>query len=350
MSDLAPLIEKLRAAQSLIAPEIESAAEALASADVDPASKGDFLVALADKGETPGEIAGFARALRQRAVNPGVEAYAADAIDIVGTGGDHSGGFNISSMVVLVLASAGVTVMKHGNRGITSACGSADLLAGLGVRTDALVETLRGALAQLGYCFFFAPAFHPAFKHIVPVRKALAAQGRRTVFNILGPTINPGRPAHVILGVFAESWVERMADVLSLLNTKAGVVAHGIIGDGRGIDEVTTATANRVRGVGRLSDIDTTWRAGDFTLPESSFEDLKGGDVAQNLAMVDALLDGKGPEGLVNTIVLNAALGLWVTGRVDSVRDGLAPARECLLGGPVRAKIAATKDFFTSNA
>ncbi|MCF3651997.1 anthranilate phosphoribosyltransferase [Synoicihabitans lomoniglobus] len=346
MSDLAPLTESLRAAQELTAAEVESAAAALASAEVDAQSKSNFLVALADKGETAAEIAAFARSFRTRAIDPGVEAHAADAIDIVGTGGDHSGGFNISSMVVLVLASAGVKVMKHGNRGITSACGSADLLAGLGVKTDAPVEQLRGALDELGFCFFFAPAFHPAFKHIVPVRKALAAQGRRTVFNILGPTINPGRPAHVLLGVFAESWVERMAAVLSLLDTKAGLVAHGVIGEGQGIDEVTTATENRVRGVGRLGHIDTRWTAAEFGLPVGSFEDLKGGDVAHNLAIVDAVLAGKGPPGLVDTIVLNAALGLWATGKVDSVRDGLAPARESLLGGAVQAKIAATREFY----
>jgi anthranilate phosphoribosyltransferase len=346
MSDLAPLITQLRAAQSLTAAQIESAAAALAAEEVDPNAKGDFLVALADKGETPEEIAGFARAFRTRAVDPGVEDFSAEAIDIVGTGGDHSGGFNISSMVVLVLASAGVKVMKHGNRGITSACGSADLLAGLGAKLDAPAEQLRGALDQLGFCFFFAPAFHPTFKHIVPVRKALAAQGRRTVFNILGPTINPGCPAHILLGVFAESWVERMADVLNLLGTKSGIVAHGVIGEGRGIDEVTTATENRVRGVGRLSAIDARWSAGDFGLEPADFSDLKGGDVQQNLATVDAILDGKGPRGLVDTIVLNAALGLWATGKVESVRDGLQPARECLLGGAVRNKIKATREFF----
>lgn len=348
MSDLAPLIAGLRAAQELTPAEIAQAAAALESPEVADAAKADFLSALADKGETAVEIAGFAREFRQRAVDPGVEAFAADAIDIVGTGGDHSGGFNISSMVVLVLASAGVKVMKHGNRGITSACGSADLLAGLGVKLDAPPETLRRALEELGFCFFFAPAYHPSFKHIVPVRKALAAQGRRTVFNILGPTINPGRPAHVLLGVFAEAWVERMASVLALLDTRAGLVAHGAIAEGGGIDEVTTATINRVRGVGRLGDVDANWTAADFGLEPSSFEDLKGGDLATNLAIVDVLVEGRGPRGLVDTIALNAALGLWATGRVASVRDGLSQARELLEGGAVKARIAATRDFYTA--
>jgi anthranilate phosphoribosyltransferase len=348
MSDLNPLITKLHEQLNLDASEIDHAAAALESADVADDQKSTFLTALADKGETAEEIASFARAFRERAIDPEVGEFSAEAIDIVGTGGDHSGGFNISSMVVLVLASAGVKVMKHGNRGITSACGSADLLAGLGAKLDASPEKLRGSLRELGYCFFFAPAFHPAFKHIVPVRKALAAQGRRTVFNILGPTINPGRPAHVILGVFAEAWVERMAAVLELLGTKAGLVAHGVIADGRGIDEITTATDNRVRGVGTRRDIDARWTAADFGLASANFEELKGGDVATNLAIVEAILDGRAPAGLTDTIALNAGLGLWTIGKVSTAMDGISSARELLLGGAVRAKIQATRDFYRS--
>lgn len=348
MTELNPLTEKLRSSQDLDNPDIAQAATALAEESVSAEAKMDFLSALADKGETAQEIAAFAREFRARAIDPGVSEHSADAIDIVGTGGDHSGGFNISSMVVLVLASAGVKVMKHGNRGITSACGSADLLAGLGVKIDASPEVLRGALAELGYCFFFAPAYHPTFKHIVPVRKALAAQGRRTVFNILGPTINPGRPAHVILGVFAEEWVERMAEVLNLLDTKAGIVAHGVIDDSHGIDEVTTATRNKVRGVGRLGDINSVWTAPDFGLKASEFADLKGGDVETNLSIANSVITGKGPSGLEDTIVLNAAIGLWSTGKATDVQSGLSLARELLLGGAVSQKISDTRAYYDS--
>lgn len=348
MSTLISLTEKLRAAQNLAADDIAAAATALAEENIAAEEKMDFLSALADKGETAEEIAAFAREFRARAVDPGVSEFAAEAIDIVGTGGDHSGGFNISSMVVLVLASAGVKVMKHGNRGMTSACGSADLLAGLGVKIDASPEVLRGGLQELGYCFFFAPAYHPTFKHIVPVRKALAAQGRRTVFNILGPTINPGRPAHVILGVFAEAWVNRMAEVLNLLDTTAGIVAHGIIDDSSGIDEVTTATRNTVRGVGRLGDVNGTWTAADFGLETCDFADLKGGDIETNLSIANSIVTGKGPRGLVDTIGLNAAIGLWSTGKVSDVESGISAARELLLGGAVAQKMADTRTYFES--
>ena len=348
MSTLATLTLHVAAGRDLSAGEVEAAVAGLAAPETADEVKAAFLEALGTKGETAAEVAAFATAFRARAINPGVEAWASRAIDIVGTGGDHAGGFNISSMVVLTLACAGVTVMKHGNRGITSKCGSADLLAALGVNLEAPPAKLRGALDELGFVFFFAPAFHPTFKHIAPVRKLLAARGRRSVFNILGPLINPGRPAHVLLGVFAEPWVETLARALDTLGAQAGLAAHGVIGPGRGIDELTTATANRVRGFGRLREVGGTWRAGDFGLAATAFEDLQGGDVARNVAIVGAVLAGRGPKGLVDTIVLNAAVALWIVGRVPTVRDGIEPARELLLGGAVAQKIAATREFYLS--
>lgn len=348
MPSLADLTAPLLAGRDLTPAEAEHAAAALAGPAETEAAKAAFLVALADKGETPAELAAFANAFRARAVDPGVGAWSERAIDIVGTGGDHAGGFNISSVVVLTLASAGVTVMKHGNRGITSKCGSADLLAGLGVNLEAPPEKLRRALDELGYVFFFAPAYHPAFKHIAPVRKALAAQGRRTVFNILGPLINPGRPAHVLLGTFSAASVPQLAGALETLGAKAGLAAHGIIDPQRGIDELTSATANRVRGFGTRREVDGIWQPEDFGLVRAPFADLAGGDLAANLAIVEALLAGRAPRGLEDTVVLNAAVALWLVGKVPQVRDGLGLARDLLRGGAVRNKIAATREFYLS--
>lgn len=348
MTSLADLTAQLNARQNLSPAQVELAAAALAAADVSEEAKAEFLVTLARKGETAGEVAAFAQAFRSRAVDPGVAKWSANAIDIVGTGGDHAGGFNISSLVVLVLASAGVTVMKHGNRGITSKCGSADLLAGLGVQLEAPPEKVQRALDELGFVFFFAPAYHPTFRHIAPVRKALAARGQRTVFNILGPLINPGRPAHLLLGAFSAAWVPRLAGALEALGAQAGLAAHGVIGPDRGIDELTTATVNRVRGFGRLRHVDGEWSAGDFGLAVSPFDHLAGGDLAANLAIVEALLAGRAPAGLVDTIVLNAAVALWIVGKVGRVEDGLALAREQLVGGAVKRKIAATREFYAA--
>lgn len=346
MATLTELTARLRDRHDLAADDVHSAAHALGSPDQPDEPKAAFLLALADKGETPAEIAGFARAFRSLAVDPGVGSLASRAIDIVGTGGDHAGGFNISSLVVLILASAGVPVMKHGNRGITSKCGSADLLAGLGVELDATPEKSRRALEQLGFAFYFAPNYHPAFKHVGPVRKALAAQGRRTVFNILGPLINPGRPANLLLGVYAPPLVEKLGLALDELGQPSGLVGHGIIAEGRGIDEITTATANQVRGVGRLREVRGTWGAETFGLATAEFSDLQGGDVTANLAIVDAILAGHGPAGLVDTIVLNAAAGLYITGRTSGITEGLGLTRNLLLGGAVKARIAATREFY----
>src|SRR5688572_19992673 len=310
MTSLADLTVRVSIGAELTPSEVEAAAVALAGTAESDEAKGNFLTALARKGETAAEVAAFATAFRARAVNPGVEAWAASAIDIVGTGGDHAGGFNISSMVVLVLASAGVTVMKHGNRGITSKCGSADLLSAIGVNIEAPPAKLQRAIEELGFVFFFAPAFHPTFKHVVPVRKALAAQGQRTVFNILGPLINPGRPAHVLLGTFSAASVPKLAGALETLGAKAGLAVHGVIDGERGIDELTTATTNRVRGFGARHDVDAEWHARDFGLERSPFAHLAGGDLQANLAIVDALLAGHAPAGLVDTIVLNAAVAM----------------------------------------
>ena len=346
MSVLADLLPRLRNRSELAAAEVEAAAGALSEAGVADAEKADFLRALADKGETAAELAAFARAFRARAIDPGVHAFAPQAIDVVGTGGDHTGAFNISSLVVLTLACAGLPVMKHGNRGITSKCGSADLLAGLGFKLDAPPEKLRAALAELGYVFFFAPAFHPAFKHIAPARKALAAEGRRSVFNVLGPLINPGRPAQVLLGVFSESWTPLMADTLERLGAAGGLAAHGRLEATRGVDELTSATDTRVRGFGRNRDLDTTWTPEGLGLRRADFSELAGGDLAYNLALTDALLAGRGPGGLADTVALNAAVALWICGHEATPAGGLARARDLLLGGAVKARIAATKEFF----
>jgi len=252
MQDLASLIPALLAGRDLTAAEVGFAVEALASDQAADGVKAEFLSALARKGETSAEIAAFAGGFRDLALDPGMSDWAPRSVDIVGTGGDHAGGFNVSSMVTLVVACAGIPVMKHGNRAITSKCGSADLFAALGVELEAPPEKLRRSLHALGFAYFYAPNWHPAFRRIGPVRKLLAARGERSVFNILGPLLNPGRPAHVLLGAATPALVEKLADALEALGTTAGLAVHGVISPGKGIDELTSATRNIVRGAGRL--------------------------------------------------------------------------------------------------
>lgn len=345
---LEQLTRKLHERCDLNAAEARAAALALASPDIAEATKIDFLSALAAKGETAHEIAAFAQTYRGVARDPGVQEWAPRALDIVGTGGDHAGGFNVSTLVTLTLAAAGVPVMKHGNAGITSKCGSADLMAAFGLDLQASPEKTRAALRELGYCFFFAPAYHPTFKHIAPARKALAARGQRTIFNILGPLINPGRPANVMLGVYSPALVEKFSATLETLGCPAGIVAHGVIADGRGIDEWTTATDNLVAGVGRLKGATANWSPADFGMERAPFADLVGGDVATNVALAEAILAGRAPRGLSDTIVAVAAMGLWVAGREPTVAAGVARARELLFGGAVAKKIADTREFYRS--
>jgi anthranilate phosphoribosyltransferase len=348
MDLLSTLTASLGNGRDLLPGEAAAAAAALASDQPSDDTKAAFLSALSKKGETAGEIAAFARALRELAVDPGIGAWSSRAVDIVGTGGDHAGGFNVSSMVTLVVACAGVPVMKHGNRGITSKCGSADLFAAFGVQLDAPPALLKVAMEKLGFVFLFAPHWYPAFKRIAPVRKALAARGERTIFNILGPLLNPGRPAHVLLGAATPELVEKLADALEELGTPSALAVHGVIAPGRGIDELTTATTNLVRGVGRLRSVRGEWTPESLGLPVSPFSDIAGGDVEANVALATGLARGAGPRGLSDTIALNAAAALWVAGARPDIRGSIGEARELLLGGAVLRKLDDTRDFFTS--
>ncbi len=323
-------------------------ADLLASAEVDRNLKAEFLTSLAKKGEVADEVAGIAKRFRELARDPGLQKWQDSAIDVCGTGGDKIGSFNISTTVVFALAAAGVPVLKHGNKSITSKCGSANLLEALGVNLMADDATLAKSMEELGFCFMFAPAFHPAFKEIMPVRQELAANGQRTVFNILGPLINPARPAHQLLGVFSPAVVDMLAGTLDSLGLKSGLVAHTELADGRGMDELSVVGQNRVRGFGALSSIDDSWAAERFSLKSADVSDLLGGELEDNLRILDELLDGKAPAGLADTISLNVAASLMIVGKCESIEDGIEIARDVILGGALKKKLADTKEFYAS--
>ncbi len=345
LNELTSLVEQ---GNNLSLAQASAAADLLASGQVDAAAKASFLTSLAGKGEVADEVAGIAQRFRELARNPGLEKWQASAIDVCGTGGDKIGSFNISTTVVFALAAAGVPVLKHGNKSITSKCGSANLLEALGVNLMADDATLAKSMEALGFCFMFAPAFHPAFKEIMPVRQELASKGQRTVFNILGPLINPARPAHQLLGVFSPAVVEMLADTLHSLGLKSGMVAHTELADGRGMDELSVVGKNRVRGFGSLSAIDDCWTAERFALESADVSDLLGGELEDNLRILDALLDGKAPRGLEDTISLNIAAALMIVGKCASIEEGVVIARDVILGGGLKSKLADTKDFYAS--
>ena len=217
---LEQLTRQLDAAQTLAEPQVWQAVERLASENIPAALKADFLAALAKKGETPEEISAFARALRDKSVPPPIDRSwreSREILDVVGTGGDRLSTFNISTTVAILCAAAGVAVAKHGNRAVTSSVGSADVIEALGIRVDLTPAEAAHSLREKNFAFFFAPNFHPAFKHIAPARKLCAGRGQRTIFNILGPLLNPARPSAMLVGVPRPELCELMARALQSL-------------------------------------------------------------------------------------------------------------------------------------
>lgn len=348
MSVLETSLPDLKSGIALELIQAEAAANELASAEIAPEVKKNFLIALNEKGETPAEVAGFASAFRRLAVKPRLEDYADEAVDVCGTGGDKSHSFNISTAVTLIVASAGVKVFKHGNRSITSKCGSAELLEDLGVQFLTDPKALRKAMEALNFVFFFAPNYHPAFKEIMPVRQQLAQEGRRTIFNILGPMINPGSPSHQLTGVFSKDWVEPMAEAFHTLGLKNGVVVHTVLDETRGMDELACCGKPVSAGFGAFWEQSIDWNWDDLGLAACSEEDLKGGDLEFNRNLLDKLLAGNAPKGLEDTVALNAGVAFSVVGKSSSIKEGIALAREQMLGGAVANHLVKIRDYFTT--
>jgi anthranilate phosphoribosyltransferase len=342
------LTRQLDAAQTLAEPQVWQAVEQLASENVSAGLKAAFLAALAQKGETPDEIAAFARALRDKSIPPPLDAEtrAREILDVVGTGGDRLGTFNISTTVAILCAAAGVTVAKHGNRAVTSSVGSADVVEALGVRMDLTPEEAARSLREHNFAFFFAPNFHPAFKHIAPARKLCAARGRRTIFNILGPLLNPARPSALLVGVPRPELCEPMARALQSLGVRRAMVVSGKIGGldsgiGNCLDELSTLGVSHVaefyqeRGfaVSSLS-------PEDFPLQPASLADLRGGDKFANADIIRRILRGdeRGPKR--DAVLLNAGAALFVAGKTKSVSEGWFLAGETIDSGRANAKLA----------
>jgi len=346
MSDLPLLIKRLRSGLDLPEQDCMAAATDLTHPDVDPQLKKAFLEALHSKGESVEEVTAFARVFRTLASDPQLSDIAPEAIDIVGTGGTGVHGFNISSVTAFIVAAAGVKVLKHGNRAVPSPSGSADFLAEYGIRMDNDPAALREAIEELGFCFFFAPAFHPAYKEIIPVRKALAAEGKRTLFNSLGPLINPAKPAYQLLGVFSPVWARQLGNALHALGLKGGIAVSCELSSGVYMDEFTTAGANHVTGFGELVSLESPWEPASLGFPPCSAEDLAGGNATENVALLEAILRGRGSPGLVDTLVLNAAAAFLIVHRVGSLDEGCALARETLLGGTLRNWLHRAQAFY----
>ena len=344
---LDPLADKLRSRADLSWDEAAAAARRLADAAVSDPARVSFLRALSDKGESGVEIAAFARVFGELSRKPPVAEFASRSLDIVGTGGDGAESFNISTFSALIAASAGVPVMKHGGRSVSSRSGSADFLERVGVNLALDDEGHALALKETGFTFFFAPEFHPAFKAVSPARKILAAEGKKTIFNLLGPLVNPGRPAHVMIGVYAERLVEPVAAALDALGVRRGLVVHGTAPGGVVLDELSVCGRCRVKGAGELHDVSGDWMPSAFGLSPAPFSDLRGGDADENFALLQDFLNGGARQGLQDSVVFNAGTALWVAGAVPSVKEGIYMVGDLFESGAVRAHLRRVRDFYS---
>ncbi len=297
-----------------------------------------ILVALAAKGEMVDEITGFARAMREKATKIPVERTNGEIVfDCCGTGGTGSGVFNISTLVALIMAAAGIKVAKHGNRGATSKCGSADILENLGLQLMSDTTAVSNSITKTHFGFLFAPFLHKAMKYAIQPRREL---GVRTVFNILGPLTNPADANHQLMGVFDPRLTETIAKVLGNLGVRRAMVVHG---EGN-LDEVSTIGTTKISELNNGEVKTYTVTPEQFGIPRATIEDIKGGEIQDNLRIAMDILRGKkGPKR--DIVVLNTAFALKVCDAVDSISAGIARAEELLDSGKVLEKLQQIKEL-----
>jgi anthranilate phosphoribosyltransferase len=331
---LAKVVQRIDLGETEMAEAMEEIMEGKAT----PAQVGGLLTALRMKGETVEEVTGAARVMRQKATR--IDARSSVIVDTCGTGGDGQKTFNISTTTAFVVAAAGLTVAKHGNRAVSSRCGSADVLEALGVRIDVSPDAVEECLQQIGIGFLFAPKLHGAMKNAIGPRREL---GLRTIFNMLGPLTNPASATAQLIGVYDPKLTEMFAGVLRNLGTRRAFVVHG----SDGLDEATVTGETRVSELkdGRI----TTYNIHPMEFFGGAFgaEELTGGDAFTNAAVTRAILAGK--DGAPRKIVLlNAALAIVAGGKAETIREGVRLAEECLDSGGAGKKLEALVELTNS--
>ena len=329
VQDFKALLNVAAAGKALTGEQAETAFDIMMSGNATPSQMGGFLMALRVRGETVEEITGAVRAMRGKMTR--IEAPPG-AIDTCGTGGDAAGTWNISTGAALVVAACGVPVAKHGNRGLSSKSGAADVLGVLGVNIDADMALVKQALWEANICFMMAPRHHSAMRHVGPTRVEL---GTRTIFNLMGPLSNPAGAKRQLTGVFSRAWIGPMAEVLGKLGAERAWVVHG----SDGIDELTTTGPSYVAEWkdGKVATFEVTPE--EAGLPRATATDLKGGDPATNALAVNALLDGH-PGAYRHIVLYNRAAALLVAGKVATLRAGVQMAAEAVDSGKARAVLA----------
>jgi len=329
--------EAVRCGRPLGVAEVATITDALLATESSDEDKADFLEALHARGESPAEITAFAEAFLRHAEPFEAAPGLGPLLDVCGTGGDKLGLFNISTAVMFVAAGAGAKLAKHGNRGITSRSGGADVLEALGVPVDLPLDRLHGMLEEAGAAFLFAPRFHPAFKAVAPARKILAARGSASIFNMLGPLLNPARPSRQLTGVFSEELLPLYADVLPGLGREYAWIVHGRAGEQGVMDEISTLGPTIIARVrdGRTSTETVT--VGDWNVAEGALEDLRGGDAAENAVILEEILAGQRRGASRDIVLVNAAAAIMVAGLCEDRGEAMERAAESLDAGSARA-------------
>ena len=338
------LIEKIRAGIDLSAFDVQEAAAFLLSDSIEAKTKADFLTALHDKGESASEIASFVRVLLERAVPLEIEVDG-PIVDVCGTGGDGIDLFNVSTAITFVLAAGGATVVKHGNRGVTSRSGSADVLEALGVAIDLEPDDLRECIKRLGCGFVFARTYHPAFRALAEMRLRLARRQQRTIFNLLGPLLNPARPERQLIGVFSPHLTMLFADVLRQLDCERAWIVSGTAVDSLTMDDVSTIGPTVIAEVnsGKITSavLDTRW----LGIPQATLPELTGGDARTNAETIMRILAGGETGPKHDLVIANAAAGFVVSGLASEMNGGIAMAREQIESGRALQKLKALQNF-----
>jgi anthranilate phosphoribosyltransferase len=328
MDDFKSIIGRVATGATLSREEAASAFDSMMSGEATPSQMGGLLMALRVRGETVDEITGAVSAMRAKMTRVTAPA---DAVDIVGTGGDGSGSVNVSTCASFIVAGAGVPIAKHGNRALSSRSGAADVLAALGVKIDLTPEQVGRCVKEAGIGFMFAPSHHPAMKNVNPTRLELAT---RTIFNLLGPLSNPAGVRRQMVGVFSRQWVQPLAQVLKNLGADSVWVVHG----SDGLDEITLTGPSFVAALenGEIRNfVVTPEEAG---LGRVGGEALKGGDADANAVALQSVLDGK-PSAYRDVALLNAAAALMVAGRAKSLKDGVTIGAQSLDSGAAAARL-----------
>lgn len=317
------ILEQLYQGQSLTVEQSKQIFSQIVQGKLDPILLGSLLTALKIKGETPNEIAGAALALKEAALPFPSPDYS--FLDSCGTGGDGSNTINISTASAFVSAACGVKVAKHGNRSVSSKSGSADLLEALGIKLDMTPEQSRQCLDDFNLCFLFAVQYHQGVRFAVPVRKALAT---RTIFNVLGPIINPASPKTQLMGIYDESLIEPIAKTLHLVG-----VEHALVVNGSGLDEFAIHGPTSVAELkdGKVSTYQVTTE--ELGIEQYPLSALEGGDAAHNAQLITALLKGEGNIAHQTAVAVNVAATLYLAGKVTNLKDGVKKAMDCIASG-----------------